>query len=191
MIYICNYGHMSLKHLILALVAQKPSTGYEITYEFDAVSSFFWRATHQQIYRELASLAEDGLLRFKSVEQRSKPDKKVYSITAKGRKAFAAWFAEPGPPSRQTDGLMIKFFSGELGGIGELRNQLRLARAAHEARLKALEAVEAEHYGEPVGEMPRWKQCIYLTLQLGLARERTWLEWAQTSDRILAKDARG
>jgi DNA-binding PadR family transcriptional regulator len=174
---------MSLKHLILALVAQKPSTGYEITHEFDAVSSFFWRATHQQIYRELAALAEDGLLRFKAV-------KKVYSITAKGRKAFAAWFAEAGSPPRQTDPLMIKFFSGELGGIDELRNQLRLARAAHEARLKRLEAVEAEHYGEPVAEMPRWKQCIYLTLQLGLARERVWLEWADMSDRVLAKGAR-
>ena len=182
---------MSLKHLILALVAQKPSTGYEITHEFDTVSSFFWRATHQQIYRELAALAEDGLLRFKAVEQRSKPDKKVYSITAKGRKAFAAWFAEPGPPPRQTDVLMIKFFSGELGGIDELRNQLQQARAAHEARLRALEVVEAEHYSEPVAEMPRWKQCIYLTLQLGLARERVWIEWADVSDRVLAGGARG
>jgi PadR family transcriptional regulator, regulatory protein AphA len=181
---------MSLKHLILALVAQKPSTGYEITYEFDAVSSFFWRASHQQIYRELAALAEGGLLRFKIVDQRSKPDKKVYFITAKGKKAFAAWFAEPEPLPRQTDGLMIKFFSGELGGIDELRNQLKIARAAHEARLKALQAVAAEHYREPVGDMPRWKQCIYLTLQLGLARERTWLEWAEASDKVLAKDAR-
>jgi DNA-binding PadR family transcriptional regulator len=181
---------MSLKHLILALVAQKPSTGYEVTHEFDAVSSFFWKATHQQIYRELAVLADEGLLRFKTVEQRSKPDKKVYSITAKGRKAFAAWFAEPGAPPRQADPLMIKFFSGELGGIDELRNQLRLARSAHAARLQRLEAVEAEHYGEPVAEMPRWKQCIYLTLQLGLARERVWLEWADASDRVLAGGAR-
>jgi hypothetical protein len=81
---------------------------------------------------------------------------------------------------------MIKFFSGELGGIDELRNQLRLARAAHAARLKKQEVVEAEYYSEPVAQMPRWKQCIYLTLQLGLARERVWLEWADVSDRVLA-----
>ena len=65
---------MSLKHLILALVAARESTGYEITKEFDEVAGFFWRATHQQVYRELGTLADAGLLRFSTFE-RFRPDR--------------------------------------------------------------------------------------------------------------------
>ncbi|KAF0182458.1 MAG: hypothetical protein FD124_2429 [Alphaproteobacteria bacterium] len=176
---------MSLKHLILALVATRQSTGYEITKELDEVAGFFWRATHQQVYRELGDLAETGLLRFREVEQNGKPDKKVYAITAKGRKAFEAWFLEPTDPPRGADPLMIKFFAAELVGIDELRKQLANARAGHEAMLAAYEAIEAQHYAEPMRKMPRWKQLIFMTLRLGMARERAWLEWADESEKAL------
>lgn len=176
---------MSLKHLILALVAARESTGYEITKEFDEVAGFFWRATHQQVYRELATLADAGLLRFREVEQQGKPDKKVYAITAKGRKAFADWFREPTDPPRAADPLMIKFFAAELVGVDELRKQLSYARARHEAALATYEAIQAQHYAEPMKKMPRWKQLIFMTLRLGIARERAWLEWADESEKVL------
>jgi hypothetical protein len=82
---------------------------------------------------------------------------------------------------------MIKFFSVDLGGAKQLREQLAAARAAHETRLRMFEAIAAEHYSEPVDDMPRWKQSIFLTLQLGMARERAWLDWAKTSAGIIAK----
>lgn len=176
---------MSLRHLILALVAARESTGYEITKEFDEVAGFFWRATHQQVYRELGTLADAGLLRFSEVEQHGKPDKKVYAITAEGRKAFADWFREPTDPPRAADPLMIKFFAAELVGIDELRRQLANARARREAILAAYEAIQAQHYSEPMKEMPRWKQLIFMTLRLGMARERAWLEWADESEKVL------
>ncbi|MDI3290313.1 PadR family transcriptional regulator [Polyangium sp. 15x6] len=176
---------MSLKHLILAVVGTRPATGYEITKEFDEVAGFYWRATHQQVYRELAALAEAGLVRFKEVEQQGKPDKKVYTITAKGRRAFADWFREPPEAPRHADPLMIKFFAAELVGIEDLRAQLALARERHAALLATFEAIEAKYYAEPVDEMPRWKKLIYLTLRLGITRERAWLRWAEESERVL------
>ncbi|TKC99451.1 PadR family transcriptional regulator [Polyangium fumosum] len=176
---------MSLKHLILAVVGARPSTGYEITKEFDEVAGFYWRATHQQVYRELATLAEAGLVRFKEVAQQGKPDKKVYTITAKGRRAFADWFREPPEAPRHADPLMIKFFAAELVGIEDLRAQLALAREHHAALLATYEAIAAQHYAEPVDTMPRWKKMIYLTLRLGITRERAWLSWADESERVL------
>ena len=176
---------MSLKHLILALVAARESTGYEITKEFDEVADYFWRATHQQVYRELGTLADAGLLRFREVEQDGKPDKKVYAITSKGLKAFEDWFREPTDSPRAADPLMIKFFAAELVGIDELRKQLAEARARHQTILANYEAVQAQHYSEPMKKMPRWKQLIFMTLRLGMARERAWLEWADESDKAL------
>jgi PadR family transcriptional regulator AphA len=182
---------LSLRHVILAVLSQSPASGYDITREFDVVAGFFWKASHQQIYRELAAMAADGLVRFKAVVQDGKPDKKLYSITAAGRREFARWFAEPTPIPRASDPLMIKFFSGKVGGIAELRAQLALARAQHEAQLRVLEGVQREHYPEPIGEMPPWKVCIFLSLSLGLARERAWLDWAETSDRALGVIQKG
>lgn len=178
---------MSLRYLILALVSQQPSTGYEIAQEFDTVSAFFWKATHQQIYRELGALADEGLLTFRAVAQQGKPDKKVYSVTPAGKKAFAAWYSEPPPPPRRSDALMIKFMAVELAGVGALRGQLAQARAGHEERLAALEAVEREHYAERVEDMPLWKRCLYLSLQHGIMRERAWLDWATMSAQVLKR----
>lgn len=177
---------MSLRMLILAIVEAKPSTGYAITKEFDAVAGYFWRASHQQVYRELASLAGEGLVRFKDVAQQSRPDKKVYAITPAGRREFARWFAEPQEAQRANDPLMVKFFAGELGGIDALREQLAVTKEARTARLQMLESIEREHYPEDVADMPRWKQLVYLTLRWGLERERTWLRWAEESERVLS-----
>lgn len=182
---------MSLRHVILAVLNQAPATGYDITREFDVVAGFFWKASHQQIYRELATMADDGLVRFKAVAQEGKPDKKLYSITAAGRREFARWFAEPTQIPRASDPLMIKFFAGEVGGIAELRTQLALARAQHRDHLRVLETVQREHYPEPIGEMPPWKACIFLSLSLGLARERAWLDWAEASDKALEAIEKG
>ncbi|KAB2854384.1 MAG: PadR family transcriptional regulator [Sphingopyxis terrae] len=120
---------MSLRMLILAIVEAKPSTGYAITKEFDAVAGFFWRASHQQVYRELAALADEGLVRFKDVAQEGRPDKKVHAITVAGRRAFAEWYAQPQDIPRLNDPLMVKVFTGELGGVDNLIEQLSAARA--------------------------------------------------------------
>ena len=80
---------------------------------------------------------------------------------------------------------MIKFFAAELVGIDELRKQLAEARARHQTILANYEAVQAQHYSEPMKKMPRWKQLIFMTLRLGMARERAWLEWADESDKAL------
>lgn len=176
---------MSLKMLILAIVEAKPSTGYAITKEFDAVAGFFWRASHQQVYRELAALADEGLVRFKDVAQEGRPDKKVYAITAAGRRAFAEWFKQPQDVPRLNDPLMVKVFTGELGGIDNLIEQLSAARAQHLDKLAMLEAIQREHYPEAPADMPRWKQLVYLTLCWGLARERAWLQWAEQSEALL------
>ena len=180
---------MSLRMLILAIVEAQPNTGYTITKEFDAVAGYFWRASHQQVYRELAALADEGLVRFREVSQQGRPDKKVYAITAAGRKAFAQWFAEAQGTPRVNDPLMVKFFAGELGGIDTLLDQLSSAREGHIARLKMLESVKREHYPGKVADMPRWQQLIYLTLQWGLMRERAWLKWAEESEAVLRDDA--
>ena len=175
---------MSLRHLILAVLLREPSSGYQVAQEFDLVAGFFWKATHQQVYRELAGLAKTGFVAFRTVEQTGKPDKKVYSITPAGIDEFNAWFATPTSPPRTHDPLMIKFFAGN-ERIDELARQLNLSIKEHENALAALRKVESEFYPEPTDQMPPWKLCIYLSLQLGIEREMAWLGWAARSAKVL------
>jgi PadR family transcriptional regulator, regulatory protein AphA len=175
---------LSLRHLILAVLLREPSSGYQVVQEFDLVAGFFWKATHQQVYRELAALGNSGHVEFATVEQTGKPDKKVYSITAAGIDEFNAWFATPTLPPRAHDPLMIKFFAGG-ERVDELARQLSLSVSDHEKVLAALMKVESEFYPEPADQMPLWKLCIYLSLQLGIERERAWLGWAARSAKML------
>ena len=84
-----------LGDVILTVLAHRPMTGYEIARSFDQALSHFWYASHQQIYRELARLNQDGLVVYRSVAQSGKPDKKRYSLTSAGRAALRKWVVAP------------------------------------------------------------------------------------------------
>ena len=86
---------MFIKILILALLSLEPKTGYQLSKDVQGSTGFFWKATHQQIYRDLASLEELGWLKFPEVTQKEKPDKKIYSITKTGKKELVRWMKEP------------------------------------------------------------------------------------------------
>jgi Predicted transcriptional regulators len=51
---------MSLAHVLLTSLLEKPSTGIDLARRFDRSMGFFWNATHQQIYRELSGMQQKG-----------------------------------------------------------------------------------------------------------------------------------
>ena len=53
-------GVVALGDAILACLTERPMTGYELAKTFDSSIGFFWKADHQQIYRELSKLRDRG-----------------------------------------------------------------------------------------------------------------------------------
>lgn len=86
---------MSLRHGLLGLVNYEPMTGYELTKEFEQSLGFFWHTNFQQIYKALDMMEKDGWLVSENVTQSGKPNKRVYSITTKGKAALADWLSSP------------------------------------------------------------------------------------------------
>ncbi|MCW2521018.1 MAG: PadR family transcriptional regulator, partial [Mycobacterium sp.] len=80
---------MALPHAILVSLSEQPGSGYELAHRFDRSIGYFWAATHQQIYRTLRTMEDDGWVHVDVVAQRGKPDKKVYGVTADGRAELA------------------------------------------------------------------------------------------------------
>ena len=76
---------MALKHAILVSLGDTPMSGYDLAKHFDETIGFFWRASHPQIYRELAKLRDKGLVDAQDVIQRGRPNRILYSLTPAGR----------------------------------------------------------------------------------------------------------
>src|SRR4051794_32653452 len=86
---------MALQHALLVALCEQAGSGYELARRFDRSIGYFWAATHQQIYRTLRTMESDGWVAVRVVEQHSRPDKKVYSVSADGRAELTRWIAEP------------------------------------------------------------------------------------------------
>jgi DNA-binding PadR family transcriptional regulator len=79
---------MDVKTLCLGVLTEGDQTGYEIKQHFEEAFSHFFVAGYGSIYPALAELTKRGLVDCTSVLQEKRPDKKVYSITPKGRTAL-------------------------------------------------------------------------------------------------------
>lgn len=103
-----------LKHGILGLLNYGDMTGYDIMRVFKDSLSFFWTAQTSQIYRELQALKNNGWVVDENVSQQGKPDKKIFSITEKGREELNRWLSEEDTVLETKSPLLMKtFFRGE------------------------------------------------------------------------------
>jgi len=80
-------GHIAM--LVLSLVNEQPMYGYCIIKELEARSQNHFRLKEGSLYPVLHQLEKDGLVTTQWRQQRGKPNRRYYSITARGRKAFA------------------------------------------------------------------------------------------------------
>ena len=118
---------MSLPHAILGLLMDRPMTGYDLKLLFDKELNSFWPAQMSQIYRELGNLEAKEWVDSRIEVQESRPDRKVYSITAAGKQVFAEWMNRF-PKSLLSpcrDEFALRVFLGGRSSRDEMQFQLR------------------------------------------------------------------
>lgn len=93
---------MSLPHAILTALLEKPSSGLGLTRRFDKSIGYFWSATHQQIYRELAKLEQSGFIR-PLPQQPSRGRKREYEVLPAGRAELTDWVGRTEDPRAVRD----------------------------------------------------------------------------------------
>lgn len=81
----------TLGHALLGLLAQRPSTGYDLARRLRRPVGYFWSARHSQIYPELGRLEASGLVRHTVVDGAGPRATKRYRVTAAGRRELRAW----------------------------------------------------------------------------------------------------
>jgi PadR family transcriptional regulator, regulatory protein AphA len=111
-------------YAILGLLALRPWSTYELAQQVKVSLNFFWPRTERQLYEQPKALVAAGLARATREDVGRRP-RTVYRITAKGRRALAAWLAQPGgPPTLEWEG-MVKVFFAENGDKDDLLAHLR------------------------------------------------------------------
>jgi len=104
---------MDAKTLCLAVLARGDASGYEIKKTLESPPYGHFQDTgFGSIYPALTKLTEVGLADCTEMAQDKRPDKKVYSITAKGRdQLLAALMEPPGPDRYRSDFLFVMFLA--------------------------------------------------------------------------------
>lgn len=169
---------MALTHAILSALVEKTCSGYDLAKRFDGSVGFFWRATHQQIYRELTKLEQEGFVSVEKVVQESRPDKKLYVVTEKGQQFLTDWIAKPAKIAPVKDELLVKLFAGHLADKTAIAAELERHRHQHQNRLREYQEIEQRYFNAPE-KLSQDNRFRYLTLRWGMRYEREWLAWCE------------
>ncbi|WP_392535061.1 PadR family transcriptional regulator [Nostoc sp. C117] len=172
---------MALAHAILAALVEAPCSGYDLAKRFDGSVGFFWSASHQQIYRELSKLEEQGWISCESIVQAGRPDKKLYKVTDLGKQHLKEWIAKPSEPTPIKDDLLVKIFAGHVADNGTILADLERHQQAHVKKLSTYKDLEQEYFQNPQ-DLPESAKFQYLTLLNGITYETHWLAWC---DRVM------
>lgn len=167
---------MALSHAILSALTDRPCSGYDLAKQFDGSVGFFWHASHQQIYRELTKLEQQGWVTAEAIAQAGKPDKKIFSVTESGKTVLKDWIAQPSKGSPTKDDLLVKLFVGHLVPPATVQTTLHHQRAQHVATLAAYRDIESKYFlnCENLSPSARFQ---YITLRNGIHYETSWLAW--------------
>lgn len=173
-----------LCYALLELLSYRSLTGYDLNKRFGASLVFFWHATHTQIYRELKRMEREGWVVSRREIQDGRPNRKVYSITDKGREVLVAWLKTPSSLQQPKDEMLMKVFGFGLIPPHEAVEQLDRHLALCKERLATFRSVEAglrERWGS-IQRIPFDRDqlfCRYLTLYQAIAREEMYIDWCR------------
>ncbi len=170
-----------LKYVILDLLKDKPSHGYEVIRALEERSRGFYSPSPGSVYPTLQLLEDLGYV---SATQRD--GKKVYEITDEGRQALRCWLAEPGrAPVVEFEGL-VKVLFAEQAGKEELLATLGSIRTEAE-RTRHHHAELAADLAETGGPFPERLHLNALVFAFMWEQSEALLRWVGRAEQEVAR----
>jgi DNA-binding PadR family transcriptional regulator len=174
---------MSLEGALLGLISSKgPITGYDLSKTFRASMAHYWHARHGQIYPTLDKLKRRGFVTCRKLIQRDRPNKKLYSITDRGRHELVRFLRGPRRPLQMKhEGLLRTRFASHLP-VDEALGLIADERQQAELLLDGYREIERNERGGGREYRSADEMYAFLTLQRGimfLEESLRWCGWAQ------------
>jgi len=168
---------MALGEAILVCLTERPMSGYDLAKNFDASIGFFWRASHQQIYRELGKLREKGFVERQEISQTGKPNRILHTITQSGRKALYNWSKNPSRQPSIKDDLLVKLYAIEDVDQNTLIEQFSMRIEQHQSNLVKFKRIKERYYdGQDLTINQKGKA---IALEMGIVEESSRIQWLE------------
>jgi len=174
--------------VLLGLLAIEPMSGYDLGLTIRGSVGYFWNESYGQIYPNLKKLANDGFVSCKTERQKGKPDRRICSITPKGRKRLMTWLAVSPQPEIPRNELLLKLFFGEQVPTQILIGYVERMAEERRALIELLERTEREEIdkNQHYPGAPYWRMAA----RFGQMEMRAHLRWAEETLAELNKLAR-
>jgi len=174
--------------VLLGLLAIEPMSGYDLGLTIRGSVGYFWNESYGQIYPNLKKLANDGFVSCKTERQKGKPDRRIYSITPKGRERLMTWLAVSPQPEIPRNELLLKLFFGEQVPTQILIGYVERMAEERRALIELLERTEREEIdkNQHYPGAPYWRMAA----RFGQMEMRAHLRWAEETLAELNKLAR-
>ena len=135
-----------IRPLILAVLAAKPTHGYEIITELQAQSGGRWRPSAGSVYPTLQQLADEGLVTSEDVDGR-----RVYTLTDEGKAAAAAGPGSPWGDARREPGTDVRHLARQVAEAAMQVQRVGSPNAAIAAQVILIDT-RAKLYGLLAGD---------------------------------------
>ncbi|RMG62819.1 MAG: PadR family transcriptional regulator [Chloroflexi bacterium] len=94
------------KPVVLGLLAEAPAHGYALFARIRDDLTGVWQVGMNRLYALLDAMERDGLINGRAEQAGNRPERRVFRITAKGRRRFEAWLHAP---SRSMQDMRVEF----------------------------------------------------------------------------------
>jgi PadR family transcriptional regulator AphA len=139
---------MDVRTQCLGLLMRGPASGYELKKRIeDGPFCHFLEASYAAIYPALARLTKDGLVTVSARHQANRPDKKIYDITAEGRRVFLETISGPLEDDSFRSPWFVAMYFADLLTPDRLRELIAQRIAGCEALLSKIDQDAAESRG--------------------------------------------
>jgi DNA-binding PadR family transcriptional regulator len=173
--------------VLLGMLAIEPMSGYDLGLTIRGSVGHFWNESYGQIYPNLKKLAGDGCVSSKTERQKGKPDRRIYSITEKGRARLRKWLAVPPQPDTPRNEMLLKLFFGEQVPAQILIGYVERMAEDRRTLLALLERTEREEIDRSrYPGAPYWRMAAHF----GQMELRAHLRWAEETLAELNRIAR-
>lgn len=162
----CQVSVNSTAAALLGFLHRGPMTGWQVAQVVELELCDFWNLNRSQVYRELAGLAERGLI---DAGERGVRDQVPYSITDTGRATFHEWLREDPTPDIIRSPFHLKVTFAEHLDDETLGRFARVHRRRMEERL--------DHYRQLDRKLDHTRPNSQHVLRSGIGYREQVLRW--------------
>jgi hypothetical protein len=118
------------------------------------------------------------------IPQESRPDKKLYSVTDRGKQELIEWILQPTEIMPIREELLVKTSVAYLAPPSVMVEEIQRHRQLHEERLQDYRRIEQQFFQNWQQLAPEW-HCRYLALRRGIRCEEDYMDWCDEAIEVL------